>query len=101
MGLDLLLYDRTGKLVRTLMIPPTLHRRISLETEVWRSYSVLRKIKDYYKSNTTLNTEEIDKFKSDLQQISIFLNSEYKKMAFQLISELTNYQPWKIRITGD
>ena len=101
MGLDLLLYDRTGKLVRTLMIPPTLNRTISLEPEVWRSYSVLRTIKDYYKSNTPLNTEEIDKFKSDLQQISIFLNSEYKKMAFQLISELTNYQPWKIRITGD
>lgn len=101
MGLDLLLYDEKENLIKILEMPYDLHYHIFNETEVWGSYLVLRKIRDYYKSNVTLDSEDISKFKRDLNQISLFLNSEFKELTFQLTSELTTHQPWKIRITGD
>ncbi len=81
----MLLYDQEGGLIKVLEIPAELHRHIFGETEVWNSYPELRKIRDYYKTNLYLGSAEINRLQSDLEQISLFLNSGGKELARQLI----------------
>ncbi|MFD1395607.1 hypothetical protein ACFQ40_07510 [Kroppenstedtia eburnea] len=99
--MDMLLYDQEGGLIKVLEIPVELHRSLFRETEVWRSYLELRKIRDYYKANVNLGPDEIKRFQDDLEQISLFLSPCGKELARQLISEIKVNQPWKVRITGD
>ncbi|MFD1427925.1 hypothetical protein JOD24_002249 [Kroppenstedtia sanguinis] len=101
MGMDLLMYDTKGNLIKVLEIPAELHHNIFRETEVWSSYLELRKIKDYYKTNVHWGADEIKRFQSDLEQISLFLSPSGKKQAHQLISAIQVHHPWKVRITGD
>ncbi|EGK09928.1 hypothetical protein HMPREF9374_2731 [Desmospora sp. 8437] len=101
MGLDMLLYDQEGGLIKVLEIPVELHHNIFRETEVWSSYLELRKIRDYYKTNVNLGPDEIKRFQDDLEQISLFLSSNGKGLARQLISEIKVNQPRKVRVTGD
>lgn len=70
MGLDILLYDHEGDLIKRLEISASLHHHIFEETEVWSSYLTLRKIRDYYRTHVTWEQEEIKRFLIDLERVS-------------------------------
>jgi hypothetical protein len=53
---------------------------------------MLRKIKDYYRTDVVYKRKDIDYFIHDLKQIKIFIEKQYLEQVKLLINELSNEQ---------
>ncbi|OYD06218.1 hypothetical protein CHM34_17310 [Paludifilum halophilum] len=84
-----------------LEISSDLHYGIFKRTNDWGSYLMLRKIKDYYKTDLTLANSQIDKLRSELEQVSLFLDERDRTELFKLTTELVGNKVQKVRVTGD
>jgi hypothetical protein len=62
---------------------------------------MLRKIKDYYRTDVVYKRKDIDYFIHDLKQIKIFIEKQYLEQVKLLINELSNEQIVRIHIAGD
>lgn len=51
MGLDVLMYDGSNGLTSRYVIDVELHKNIFPSDQMWASYSYLRKLHDYYRTN--------------------------------------------------
>lgn len=101
MGLDAVFYNREDQVVNEMEISADLHDGIFNKTNNWGSYLLLRKLKDYYKTDLTLTKGEMDQLRDELKQVSIFLNSRYKSELFKLIVALGDTDVSKVHIAGD
>ncbi|MDQ1236455.1 hypothetical protein QE450_003953 [Paenibacillus sp. SORGH_AS306] len=101
MGLDIVLFDEGKVRIGLIEIPNNLHDAIFASTSNWSSYSYLKKVKDYYKTNIYLNLYEISCFVEDLRQIRTFIDSMHHSSLDRLIQALSGANIKAIHIAGD
>ena len=103
MGLDIMLFDKENKRVGKREITLSLHEEIfngKIKCN-WGSFSYLRKLKDYYKTNITFKENEIKAFLKDLMEFRSFMDECYEHELSGIIKVLDNESVYKIDITGD
>lgn len=101
MGLDVLIYDKNDKKIRTYEITEALHNEIFNSKKLWRSYLELRKINDYYLSDEKYEGQGLIGLITDLERYKMFINENNQGEYQSLINEISNPAIKKIIVVGD
>ncbi|KRE28208.1 hypothetical protein [Paenibacillus sp. Soil522] len=101
MGLDVLLYDNTNKLISIYELDKELHNEIFSTDKRWASYSFLRKLHDYYRTNEEFNGEGLEGLISDLNNYKPLMAEKYHTAVELLLEAVSDKKVQKIRINGD
>lgn len=101
MGLDVLIYDKNDKKIKTYEITEALHNEIFNSKKIWRSYLELRKTSDYYLSDATYEGQALIVLITDLERYKMFINENNQGQNQSLINEITNPAIKKILVGGD
>ena len=59
MGFDVVLYNLEGRKLKLLELSEELHCDIFNTNKIWRSYSEIRKLSDYYLTDETFSGERL------------------------------------------
>jgi hypothetical protein len=102
MGLDIVLYNKQNKVIKVVEFEQKAHNLLFNQTNNWSSCLMLRKIKDYYKTDVFYYKNEISILIEDLKMIKNFLNDIYvKNYIDSIILELNNGNIEKIHFGSD
>ncbi|MGF7029224.1 hypothetical protein J2T17_000129 [Paenibacillus mucilaginosus] len=74
MGLDVLMYDLSNRLISRCVIDVELHKDMFSSDQRWASYSHLRKLHDYYRTNEEFSGKTLNGLISDLNNYKPFLS---------------------------
>ncbi|MEQ3366700.1 MULTISPECIES: hypothetical protein [Bacteroidales] len=99
MGLDILLYNKSGEREEIFEINENFHYWLFNKAGLNKSsFSEIFKIQDYYKTNVQLVDEQLQQFICELEKLEKEHPSEYIN---SILNKLKQKDIVKIRITGD
>ncbi|MDM5221099.1 hypothetical protein QUF86_10260 [Peribacillus sp. NJ11] len=101
MGFDVVLYNREGDKLKILELSEELHSEIFNSKKIWRSYSELRKLSDYYLTDETFSGNRLSSLITDLNNYKYLLPRNNLEEYEVFISEITRSDIGKVHIAGD
>ncbi|NQX63738.1 hypothetical protein [Paenibacillus qinlingensis] len=102
MGLDVVMYGGQKERLGVIEISYPLHEAIYIKTNQWASKPLLRKLRDYYKTDITLERVDIKEFVFCLEQVKSFAHDELIFDELELlITSLSNPKVEQIHLAGD
>jgi hypothetical protein len=101
MGLDVVLYDDNGARLALVEIASPLHEALFAKTSNWSSYKCLRKLRDYYRTNVTLQQDELRQLVDDLTRVRMFVDPAQHKALDALVECLSQDAIARAHIAGD
>ncbi|CAH1232840.1 hypothetical protein PAECIP111891_07103 [Paenibacillus allorhizoplanae] len=101
MGLDVLMYDDCNRLVSLYEINEELHKVIFSSHKRWESYSYLKKLKNYYRTNEEFSGELLEGLICDLNCYKPLMAAEYHTTLQLFLEAISDNKVKRIRISGD
>lgn len=102
MGLDIVMYGEQRERLGVIEISYPLHEAIYKRTSQWASYPLLKKLRDYYKTDITFDRVGINEFVYCLEQIKSFIRDELMLEELRLLcSSLSSPNVERIHVAGD
>lgn len=102
MGLDIVLYGENRKIIKIVEFKQEVHESIFKENYKYRSYIMLRKLKDYYKTDVIYFEKEINILIDELEESLLYLkNNSHKEFIKNVIKEVSSPSIWKVHVGSD
>ncbi|MGF7036588.1 hypothetical protein J2T17_007662 [Paenibacillus mucilaginosus] len=101
MGLDFLVYDVSSRLLSMYEMDEELHKDIFSSGQRWASYSYLRKLHDYYRTNVEFSGKTLDGLINDLNNYKPLISEKHHIAVQLLLDAVSDKKVHKVRINGD
>ncbi|WP_127759212.1 hypothetical protein [Peribacillus asahii] len=101
MGFDVVLYSREGRKLRLIELTEHLHNEIFDSNKMWRSYSELRRLSDYYLTDEIFSGERLSNLISDLNNYKLFISVNKLNEYEEFIKQISRSDIGKVHIAGD
>ncbi|MFB5284685.1 hypothetical protein [Peribacillus sp. Hz7] len=101
MGFDVVLYSREGRKLGIIELTEHLHNEIFDSRKMWRSYSELRRLSDYYLTDEIFSGERLSNLISDLNHYNLFISVNKLNKYEEFIKQISRSDIGKVHIAGD
>ncbi|CAM3830216.1 hypothetical protein GCM10009865_05450 [Aeromicrobium ponti] len=101
MGFDVVLYNHEDRKLGLFEITEALHNEMFNSKKMWRSFSELRTLSDYYLTDETFSGERLNSLLSDLNNYKTFISVNNLIDYEELIKQISRSDIGKVHISGD
>jgi hypothetical protein len=101
MGFDVVLYNREGVKLGLFELTESLHNEIFDSKKMWRSYSELRRLSDYYLTDETFSGERLSNLILEPNNYKSFLSVNTLNEYGEFIKQISRSDIAKVHIAGD